>query len=137
MHNFLNTKLAEKLGLVPDKHTAFEVMVANGERLLSKGKCSAVPVLLEGTCFILEFFLIDLQGYDSVLGAQWLKTLGPILWDFASLHMSFTWQGRRVTLIGMNSPSNRVLEGPKMQRELRRCPEGILLQLLAVELGVE
>ncbi len=24
-----------------------------------------------------------------------------------------------------------------MQRELRRCPEGILLQLLAVELGVE
>jgi hypothetical protein len=68
-HNFLNTRLAEKLGLVPDKHTAYEVIVANGERLLSKGKCSAVLVFLEGTCFILEFFLIDLQGYDSVLGA--------------------------------------------------------------------
>ncbi len=85
-HNFLNSKLAEKLGLVPDKHTAFEVMVANGERLSSKGKCSAVLVLLEGTLFILEFFLIDLQGYDSILGAQWLKTLSPILRNFASLH---------------------------------------------------
>jgi hypothetical protein len=42
-----------------------------------------------------------------------------------------------VTLIGVNSPSNRLLEGPKMQRELRRFLEGILLQLLAVELGVE
>jgi predicted aspartyl protease len=30
-HNFLNIKLAEKLGLVPDKHTAFEVMVARGK----------------------------------------------------------------------------------------------------------
>jgi hypothetical protein len=42
-----------------------------------------------------------------------------------------------VTLVGVNSPRNRLLEGPKMQKELRRCPEGILLQLLAVELGVE
>jgi hypothetical protein len=86
------------LGLVPNKNKAFEVVVANGERLSSRGKCSAIPILLEGTLFILEFFLIDLQGYDSVLGAQWLKTLSPILWDFASLHMSFTWKGWKVKL---------------------------------------
>jgi hypothetical protein len=115
---------------------AFEVVVANGERLSSRGKCSAIPVLLEGTSFILEFFLIDLRGYDAVLGAQWLKTLGPILWNFASLHMSFTWQGRKVLLTGINSPSNQLIEGQKMQRELRRGSEGILLQLLAVELGI-
>lgn len=105
-HNFLNTQLAKRLGLVPDRNAAFEVVVANRERLSSRGKCSAVPVLLEGTLFILEFFLIDLQGYDAILGAQWLKTLGPILWNFASLHMSFTWQGRKVSLTGINSPSN-------------------------------
>jgi hypothetical protein len=51
--------------------------------------------------------------------------------------MSLTWQGRRVTLTGINSPSNKVLDGSKMQRELHRSSEGILLQLLAVELGVE
>jgi hypothetical protein len=85
----------------------------------------------------LSFFLIDLQGYDSVLGAQWLKTLGPIVRDFASLHMSFTWQGRRVTLVGINSHRNKLLKGPKMQREIHRSPEGIFLQFLAVDLGVE
>jgi hypothetical protein len=78
--------------LVPDRKVAFEVVVANGERLSSRGKCSAIPVLLEGTLFILEFFLIDLQGYDAVLGAQWLKTLGPILMEFCipahELHMA-------------------------------------------------
>jgi hypothetical protein len=51
--------------------------------------------------------------------------------------MSLTWQGRRVTLTGINSPSNKVLDGSKMQRELHRSSEGILLQLLVVELGVE
>lgn len=92
-HNFLSTKLAAQLGLEPNKHTAVEVMVANGERLSSKGKCSAVPVWLEGTLFTLEFFLIDLQGYDSILGLQWLKTLGLILWDFTVLSMSFMREG--------------------------------------------
>jgi hypothetical protein len=43
-HNILSTELAEQLGLEPDKHTSFEVMVASGKRLCSKGKCSAVLV---------------------------------------------------------------------------------------------
>jgi hypothetical protein len=136
-HNFLNTELAERLGLEPDKQMAFEVLVANGERLPSKGKCSAVPVWLGGTLFTLEFFLVDLQGYDSVLGAQWLKMLGPILWDFSSLRMRFRWQWKQVMLVGLEAPRNRILEGPEMQKELRRNGEGVLLQLFAVQLGVE
>jgi hypothetical protein len=136
-HNFLNIELAERLGLEPDKQTAFKVLVANRERLSNKGKCSAVPVWLGGTLFTLEFFLIDLRGYDSVLGAQWLKMLGPILWDFSSLCMSFRWQGKKVTLVGLEAPRNRILEGPEMQKELRHNGEGVLLQLFAVQLGVE
>jgi len=136
-HNFLNIELAERLGLEPDKQTAFKVLVANRERLSSKGKCSAVPVWLGGTLFTLEFFLIDLRGYDSLLGAQWLKMLGPILWDFSSLCMSFRWQGKKVTLVGLEAPRNRILEGPEMQKELRHNGEGVLLQLFAVQLGVE
>jgi hypothetical protein len=136
-HNFLNTKLAERLGLELDKQTAFEVLVANGERLSSKGKCFAVPVWLGGTLFTLEFFLVDLRGYDSVLEAQWLNMLGPILWDFSSLCMSFQWQGKKVTLVGLEARRNRILEGPEMQKELRRNGEGVLLQFFVVQLGVE
>jgi predicted aspartyl protease len=43
-HNFLSLELAARLGLEPDRHTEFEVLVANGERLSSKGKCSEVQV---------------------------------------------------------------------------------------------
>jgi hypothetical protein len=30
-----------------------------------------------------------LAGYEMVLGCQWLRTLGPVLWDFATQAMSF------------------------------------------------
>jgi hypothetical protein len=51
--------------------------------------------------------------------------------------MSFMWENWKVTLIGMNALNKKLLEGSKMQRELRSCPEGVLLQLFAVQLGVE
>jgi predicted aspartyl protease len=41
-HNFLSKELATRLGLKLDKDADFEVLVANGEKLLSKGKCSRV-----------------------------------------------------------------------------------------------
>jgi hypothetical protein len=55
-HNFLSLELAARLGLESDRHTEFEVLVANGERLSSKGKCSEVQVWLQNTMFIVEFF---------------------------------------------------------------------------------
>lgn len=63
--------------------------------------------------------------------------LGPILWDFSSLRMSFQWQGKKVTLVGLVAPRNKILEGPKMQKELRHNSEGVLLQLFAIQLGLE
>jgi hypothetical protein len=81
------------LGLELDRHTEFEVLVANGEKLSSKGKCSEVQVWLQNIRFTVEFYLFNLSGYDAVLGAQWLRTLGLILWNFSKLYMSFQWQG--------------------------------------------
>jgi hypothetical protein len=69
-HNFFSTKLVEQLGVELDKHNAFEVMVANRERLSSQGKCSAVPVWLEGTLFTLEFFSLISEGTTRYLGCN-------------------------------------------------------------------
>jgi hypothetical protein len=35
-----------------------------------------------------------------VLGVQWLKSLGPIMWDFAALTMAFIQGGRSICLFG-------------------------------------
>ena len=66
-----------------------KVTVANGERVPCPGVYRAAPFSIEGTHFSTDFFALPLAGYDVVLGTQWLATLGPILWDFSALTMSF------------------------------------------------
>ena len=48
-----------------------------------------------------NFLALPLQGCDIVLGIQWLKTLGPIVWDFQALTMQFKVNGRQVILHGL------------------------------------
>jgi hypothetical protein len=112
-------------------------MAANNEKLANKGKCQNVQVWLQGTLFVLEFYLLDLSGYDFVLGAQWLRTLGPILWDFSQLRMTFQWRGHEVTLWGMASPKNQLIREPKMANEVRHKQGGFFLQLFSIQVGVE
>jgi hypothetical protein len=51
------------------------------------GLCPDVPVQIGGEHFRIDFYVISLGGYEVVLGCQWLRTLGPILWDFDRLPM--------------------------------------------------
>jgi hypothetical protein len=57
-------------------------------------------------------FNVDIHGlalgsFDVVLGIQWLKSLGPILWDFTNRTITFDRNGRRVkwTATGTTSPT--------------------------------
>jgi hypothetical protein len=65
------------------------VTVANGERVPCSGVYRTTSFSIEGTHFSTNFFALPLAGYDVVLGTQWLASLGPILWDFGALTMSF------------------------------------------------
>ncbi|KAK3035596.1 hypothetical protein RJ639_033188 [Escallonia herrerae] len=108
-HNFLSTRIAKKMGLVPSCEGDFEVIVANGEKLASSGRCKEVQMVSQGVPLVVDFFLLPLEGYDAVLGAQWLSTLGPIVWDFSKLCMTFTVGEREVNLQGTRIPENRVV----------------------------
>ncbi|OIT36537.1 putative mitochondrial protein, partial [Nicotiana attenuata] len=62
--------------------------------------CQAISFSIDNTVFIADFIIIPLPGFDMVLGVKWLRTLGPILWDFATLTMSFVLNGDQVVLRG-------------------------------------
>ena len=62
-------------------------MVANGETLVSHGMCPNLLFSIQQYEFTADFYLLEFGGCDMVLGAEWLQTLGPILWDFSSMWM--------------------------------------------------
>ncbi|KAH7567778.1 hypothetical protein JRO89_XS07G0145600 [Xanthoceras sorbifolium] len=78
-HNFIIEVLAKKFGLQPMQEGKFEVLVTFGERLSSQGKSKNVKLLLQGIPIVADFYLLPLEGYEIVLGTQWLQTLGPIV----------------------------------------------------------
>jgi hypothetical protein len=110
-HNFVDTKLAASLGIQPQPQDGNTVQVVNGQEVASLGRSREVEVKLQGVVFRTDLFILPLAGCDAVLGIQWLRTLGPILWDFSALTMQFSLGGTPCTLQGLRKGPRVNLEG--------------------------
>lgn len=64
-----------------------------------------------------------------MLRAQWLSTLGPIMWDFSQLRMKFSVDGKEIQLQGLSSPEDQLVGEEKINRELKKQREGVVLQI--------
>jgi predicted aspartyl protease len=75
-HNFINSKIAKKMGCRTISALTFHVEVANGERLSCNEIYQTIPMDIQGYAFATHLFQLDLQGSNIVLGMQWLRSLG-------------------------------------------------------------
>jgi hypothetical protein len=86
LHCFMAAHIARRLNLSPTTKDGMTVGLANGARLPCLGVCSALPFTINDEQFCIDFLIIALEGYEMALGCNWLRTLGPIIWDFSCLH---------------------------------------------------
>jgi hypothetical protein len=63
--------------------------VANGDRLPCAGIASGVEVSIAGVAYTITCVGIDLGCFDFILGVNFLRTLGPITWDFDAWTLVF------------------------------------------------
>lgn len=75
-----------------------------------------------------------MEGCDAVFGAQWLRTVGPIVLDFSKLQMRFHIEDKEVVLQGMSTPKSKIINAEEMSRELRKKKQGVLLQLYSLSM---
>jgi hypothetical protein len=104
-HNFISEAAARRSGLPLRHRPRLTARVANGERVTCAGVIRDAPLLIDGVAFLADLYVMPLVGYDVVLGTRWLGTLGPIVWDLGSRHMTFQHQGHPVSWTGVGSPS--------------------------------
>jgi hypothetical protein len=101
--------VAHRIGLVPEPRPSLSVGVANGDRVPCSGICTGIDMTIGDKLFVMDFYVILLDGYDIFLGCEWLCTLGPIVWDFAKLSMTFWFRDHRVQWTGIGGrPSPRL-----------------------------
>jgi hypothetical protein len=104
-HNFITPEAAKRAGIAITPRRGLRVVVANGDRVASSGLCPGVPVKINDYNFTFDGYTLPLDGFDIVLGIQWLRTLGPILWDFNTLSMSFCKDNQQVQWHGIGTAS--------------------------------
>lgn len=78
---------------------------------MSTGGCESVTFQVQGKRFFVAFLVLTLEGCDVVLGVQWLKTLGPIVWVFMKMSMEFQIMGSRTVLQGLCIGDTSVKDG--------------------------
>jgi hypothetical protein len=104
-HCFITADTTRRAGLVPLPRPGLTVDVANGDRVTCEGVCPAVPITIGDEHFAVDIFIIALGGFELVLGCQWVRTLGPILWDFEHQSMSFSRSDHCVQWFGLDTGS--------------------------------
>ena len=118
IHNFIDASNVKKRGLKDGEHEAFLVRTANG----TLSCATLVPqfsMALGSYTLINDFYVIDIEELNVVLGFQWLCTVSPRLTDFKPMQLSFTAHGKRVLLQGLCSDAPRVVSARRMERNLR------------------
>ncbi|KAG6422036.1 hypothetical protein SASPL_118597 [Salvia splendens] len=107
-HNFIKPAVAEQLSLSLHTISPFRVFVGNGASLRCDYVSLNTPISLQGNCFDIDLFLLQVEGPDVILGVQWLQELGKVALDFRHLTMEFLWNQSRVTLTGEDKPPRQV-----------------------------
>ena len=107
-HNFIQSRIVSSLQLPITNSTKFGVMVGNGETLTCEGMCVAVPIESQKRIFLVDFYVLLIQGAEVVLGVQWLQLLGPVLLDYQNLTMEFSWHNEKIHLKGEQNGSSQV-----------------------------
>ena len=107
--NFINSRIARKLGCVMEYIHELKVLTANGMELQCNERCRKCPWAMQGQNFEADVLSLPLDNYDLVLAVQWLVELGDIIWNFKKLQMRFTKDGKEHVLQGEQMAHNTIL----------------------------
>ena len=78
----------------------FKVMVGNGNYMTAEGLIQQLVITAQGNTLQLPVYLLPISGADLILGAKWLKTIGPHLADYDALNLKFLHKGKLAKLQG-------------------------------------
>uniref|UniRef100_A0ACD6AAU5 Uncharacterized protein n=1 Tax=Avena sativa TaxID=4498 RepID=A0ACD6AAU5_AVESA len=75
-HSFIDQNMVNQLNLTTHKMAATRVKVANGEVVMCNKVVPAFTWWVQGNTFSQDMKVLNLGGYDGILGMDWLKQWG-------------------------------------------------------------
>ncbi|GJV04300.1 retrovirus-related pol polyprotein from transposon 17.6 [Tanacetum coccineum] len=111
-------ELSDVINVVQEESTyPLQVTVANGNNIMSNKICR-MKWSLQGEEFVADMMILPLEGCETVLGIQWLSTLGNIICNFRDLKMIFQYKGRTINLRGSQKGIVQWLQGKQLAKNM-------------------
>lgn len=87
---FMSPALADKISVPTVATKRLKVQVANGGTLWTQFMCKSCSYSIQGNDFTSDFRIMQLKGYDIILGTDWLKKYSPVEMNFILMTMKIT-----------------------------------------------
>jgi hypothetical protein len=75
---FLDPSVLATLAFPVTNHAPVKVTVANGNTLWTQALCTDVKYTIQDQEFTSDFRVLELQGYDIILGCDWIYDHSPV-----------------------------------------------------------
>jgi hypothetical protein len=108
-------------------------MIANGGSMKCGGSCENVHLQIGYYHLKYHMFSIDMGGCHIVLGAECLRTLGPILMDFKELTMQLDQEGQQYKFQGITISSPDIISSHCKEKLLKKGHSSIISQLHSIQ----
>lgn len=92
-------------------------------KLVAPFICKGFKWTFQQTEFTADVLVLPLGSYDLILGVQWLRSLGPTLWDFDKLQMEFHIDGKKFILRGAKTPQVKLVNNKSFARAVQQGAE--------------
>jgi hypothetical protein len=119
-HNFIHRRIAQETHCYIHVVNNFQIMIANGGWIKCGGRCENVRLQIGDYLLKSHMFAIYVGGCDIVLGADWLRTLGPIFMDFKELTIQFDQEGHQYNFQVITIDSLEIISSHRMDKLLKK-----------------
>lgn len=135
-HSFVVPAIAERMSAhkTPEKST-LRVHTPGGQVLESRGVLPKVPVMVEGVEMPVSLIVIPMQGYEVILGMDWLSQHRATL-DYRRGRIHFDRSQGEVTYQGVRQVKGlSVISAMRAERMLLKGCDAYLATISVVEVG--
>lgn len=124
-HSFIDSAVVPRIAAQTTQlPSPLSVKVANGETLACSSEVPALTWWLQGNTFTYHAKVVELGGYDIILGIDWLEQWGPMTCHWKKKWIEFQFQEKMVRLQGIQTTQQSELKEMSVDQVVK-CYKGM------------
>ncbi|KAJ4817704.1 polyprotein [Rhynchospora pubera] len=135
-HSFINPSIVQQLALPTSVTIPLSIKIADGSKLNTDTVCEDLAFQLQGIEFCGNLRVLEIQGYDVILGMDWLSQFGlmTIDWNMGTLYIKHKGQDVKLQVEQVSAEVHLCQHEVNISRETKKGSEFFVAHLFFSEL---